>query len=87
MKRGKKSSPADNEAFIYLIQAAREDAGLRARLLAIVDLEGFHRRSFLNGWIEEMRLKGAPPDIIKAAACLLDDDIARRAAEVLRAAD
>jgi hypothetical protein len=76
-------SIADNEAFVTLLHVAREDADVRRQLVALLELEPFHRRSALNTTVERMRLQGAPIEFINAVSALTDDRIADRARELL----
>ena len=74
---------AENEDFIALIRVAREDSEIRRQLLKILHLDAFHRQSLLNSWIEDLRLKNAPRELIRSLLCLVDDDIAEKAAELI----
>ena len=74
---------ADNESFILLMRVAREDAGVRRHLLTILSQTPFNRTSMLNTFINEMRLRKAPAEIISAVACLLDHEVALQAVEML----
>ena len=80
----KKNGPlAENEDFITLIRVAREDSEIRQQLLQILRLDAFHRQSLLNSWIEDLRMKNAPKELIRSLLCLVDDDIAEKAAELI----
>ena len=74
---------ADQKSFITLIRAAQEDAALRERLLAILQQPGFHRKSLLNTLIAELSVQSAPAELVQAVACLLNDDVAEKARELL----
>jgi hypothetical protein len=73
----------DNEQFVTLIQVARENEEIRNQLLVILSQDAFNRASIINSFIEDMRLKNAPKELISAIACLLDNGIAERALEIL----
>ena len=73
----------DNDAFVTLIQVAKEDADIRKQLQAILAQPPFHRKSMLNMLISQMKLKSAPPEFIAAIASLLDDEVATKAMEVI----
>lgn len=77
----KKEDP--EETFALLISAARDDAGLRRTLLAILTQPDFHRKSALNSLLSTMRLSGAPADLVSAVAVLLDDEAAKKAERYL----
>ncbi|MEW6265866.1 MAG: hypothetical protein AB1641_22570 [Thermodesulfobacteriota bacterium] len=74
----------DHEAFINLVQVAGEDEEIRKRLTAILEQEPFHRKSLLNTWINDMKMRQAPADFVAAIAMLLDDQVAEKLMEVLR---
>ena len=76
-------SIVDNESFVVLLATALEDKDLRKSLIAILRQPAFQRRSALNLFLHEMRLKGTPRDFQDAIACFLDDDIAKRALVIL----
>ena len=73
----------DNETFVTLIRVAREDSEVRKTLAGILSQPPFHRKSLLNTLLEEMKLRGAPPDFISAINALLDDAVAIRAKEMI----
>jgi len=76
----KKHAPADDtEPFVTLMRVAQEDAEIRRQLIGILSLDEFNRTSLLNSQIEEMRLAGAPQELIIAVACLLKEDVAQKA--------
>jgi|GEM_PF-1338794 len=74
---------ADQKVFVSLIRTAQEDAALRSRLRMILAQPPFHRRSLLNTLLEELKLQSAPADFVRAIACLLEDDVASKARELL----
>ena len=80
---GREKSVGENQAFIRLMQVAREDREVRDRLVAILSLDPFNRRSALNTYLEQLRLKEAPAEFISALSCFLDDGVARKAMELL----
>ena len=48
-------SVADNEAFVSLVQLAREDGDIRRWVLALAELEDLDRQTMLHDKIEELR--------------------------------
>jgi hypothetical protein len=76
-------SLSDNENFVTLMQAAREDEQMRQTLRGILSQTPMQRKSLLNTWLQEMRLKNAPDALIEAVACLTDDRIAGKALAIL----
>jgi hypothetical protein len=76
-------SPGDQEAFVRLMQVAREDPDVGDQLRALLCLDAFNRQSAIRTVLEEMHLNNAPGELISAFACLLDDEIADKAREIL----
>lgn len=66
-----KSIPAD-EVFVNLIRVAGEDEKIGNFIRAVIAMDAFGRMSLINSFIQEMALKGAPPEFIKAIAALRD---------------
>jgi len=82
--RKKNKSVGDDDNFVSLIQVAREDANIRQQLLSILSQERKKRGSILNSYINDLQLKKAPVEFISAIACLIQDDIADKALEILK---
>ncbi len=74
---------AENETFVRLIQAAQDDPEFRGKLIAILSLDSFNRKSVLHAFIENMRRDSVPEDLIASLAGLLDDDVAELALKVI----
>jgi len=72
-----------DETFVRLIQIATEDQKIREQILHILSLDSFNRKSALNTYIHNMRLKGAPAEFISAIAAFLDDGVAEKALSLL----
>lgn len=79
----KDPSVADNAMFVLLVQVAREEPEIGTQLRRILSLEPFHRKSALNTFIDQMRLKDAPETFVSAVAALLDDSVAEKVLELL----
>jgi hypothetical protein len=76
------STVADNVHFVSLVQLMQDDSNLRDKLLPLMALDSFNRKSALNSWLEELKLQRAPTEIISALACLVDDAIAAKILEI-----
>jgi hypothetical protein len=72
-----------DETFVRLIQLAGEDPKIKEQILWILSLDSFNRKSALNTFIHNMKLKGAPGDFVSAIACFLDDEVAEKALSIL----
>ena len=82
-RRAHQRPVAQNESFVALVAAAQDDRTVRDRILALARLDAFNRESMLNTMLAELRLQGAPAELIGCLALLQDDDIAIRVCEVL----
>jgi hypothetical protein len=76
-------SIAENEDFITLIRVAQEDSEIKSQLSSILALDAFNRKSALNTFLEELRLRQAPKGFISAIATLLDEEVAEQVLEIL----
>lgn len=72
-----------SESLVYLLQLAHEDSDIFEQLSFILSLEPFHRKSALNSLVDEMKIKGAPEEIVAAMSILLDNKIAQKAKEIM----
>ena len=76
-------SAGDDETFVRLIQIAREDPEVRKKILCFLHLDPFNRKSTLNTFIQQMKLKGAHSEFVSAVSCFLDDQASEKAREIL----
>ncbi len=72
-----------NEPLVTLVRVAQENGEVRAWLSGLLALDDFNRKSAVQTLLANLRLQQAPGDFIEAVAALLDDGVARRAAELL----
>jgi hypothetical protein len=75
---------SQNEDFLRLVQVIKEEPQIRQTLKSILGLDNFNRKSALNTWLEELKLKQAPKKFRSALSCLLDDDIAQKTLDIIR---
>ena len=74
---------AEVESFITMLQVACEDASINATLQELLSQPDPSRRAVVHKLAERLRGNAAPPDFIDAIACLLDDEVAEKAYEVI----
>lgn len=78
-------SVADVDSFITLLMLSREDEQVRARLRPVLELPDEARGDVVHRWVSELRVGGAPNELVAAIACLMDPGVAQRArATILR---
>lgn len=73
----------DNESFILLLKAAKDDKEFLKRILLVLKMNEFNRISTINSMIEKMKLNNVSINIINAIASLLDNKVAKEALEVI----
>ena len=83
-RRRSKPTVGDNEVFVTLVSAAREDRELLRTLSTVLSLPTFQRYSLLSSMIQEMVLRSEEADLIAAVSALLDDDVAAKVAELIK---
>ena len=71
------------DSFITMLLAACESKMVYDRLEALLTLPDLKRRAELNAWITDLLIARAPRDLVTALACLLDDQVAEKAYEVI----
>ena len=81
--RSKTAPLADDEDFVRLFQVADEDPQVRRMLVSVLSLAPFHRHSALSTWIDQLKLKGAPPPLIHSISRLTDPAVAEKALALL----
>ncbi len=63
-------------SFEKLIQVMRDDPLLNEKVIQVLRLNSFQRRSVLNSLLEQLRIHHASENLLGALSCLFDDKIA-----------
>jgi hypothetical protein len=71
------------EGFIDMLLAACEDENMNATLEMLLSLPDGKRKAIVHRLLDRMKEKHAPPALVDAMACLLDDGAAEKAYEVI----
>lgn len=79
-----KQTIADNPDFVRLVQVIMDEPEIRETLKTILILDDFNRKSALNTWLAELRLKQAPRKFLATFSCLLDKRIAEKTLEIIQ---
>ena len=61
-----------------LVQTAQEDTVIKQRILELLRLNSYERRSALNVWLEQLRLRNASEELLYVLSCLFDDAMAQK---------
>jgi hypothetical protein len=71
------------EPFQKLILAIRDDPLLNKRIMYILQMDSFKRRTVLNNWLENLRIRHASDNLLSALSCLFDDTIANKVLQLI----
>jgi len=64
------------EKYADLFQTVMEDPVIKRRIIDVLQLSSFERRTVLINWLEQLRLRHASGKLLKALSCLFDDEVA-----------
>lgn len=76
-------SVAEHETFITMLRVACEDRTVNAQLERLLALPDVERQNFVHAWVTDMLVAGAPRNFIEAVGCLMNDEVAEKAYEVI----
>lgn len=71
------------EGFIDMLLAACEDRSMNDTLEMLLSQPDAKRRAIVLRLLDRMKERKAPPALVDAMACLLDDDAAEKAYQVI----
>jgi len=71
------------EGFIDMLRAAREDEEINSILQEILALPNPDRREMIRILVTDLKNKKAPDKLVEAIGCLVSDDIAEKASNVI----
>ena len=83
MFKKQKSTVNVDEAVATLLRLAQEDEMVATVLKAILSKTAGLVKPLTNTWIEELKKKNAPEELIQAATTLLDFNVAKKVREAL----
>ena len=76
-------SVGEIETFITMLRTACEDDTVYSRLERLLSMPDAKRKAVVHAWVSDMLIADAPRDFVQAIACLLDDQVAEKAYEVI----
>lgn len=71
------------EGFINMLLAACEDRSMNDTLEMLLSQPDEKRRAIVHRLLDRLKERKAPPALVDAMACLLDDDTAEKAYQVI----
>lgn len=81
--KGKPRTVGEIDAFVDMLLAACEDEKVHGHLEKLLSLPDQTRQATVHAWVNDLLIAEAPPEFIQAIACLLDDQVAEKAYEVI----
>jgi len=66
----------DFELLKKLVQVMRDDPLINEKIIKLLRMDSFQRRAVLNNWLEQLRIRKAPDNLLQALSSLFDDKIA-----------
>ena len=71
------------ESFNTLLQVMCDDPLINDKIITLLKLDSYQRRSILNYWLEQLGKQNAYEDFCDALACLFDDKVAIKVLEII----
>jgi hypothetical protein len=66
------------ESFGTLVEIMRDDKDINEKVMAVLRLNAYKRRTILNNWLEQLRIQKAPQNLINSLSSLFDDKVAEQ---------
>jgi len=73
----------DFDSFNTLLQVMCDDPLINVKIITLLKLDSFQRRSILNYWLEQLQRQNAHENLCQALACLFDDNVAAKVLEII----
>ena len=71
------------EGLVTMLMAACDDMGMNESLEMLLSVPDDRRKAAIYQFLEKFRLGGAPKSLHDAFVCLLDDEVAEKAYEII----
>jgi hypothetical protein len=71
------------DSFITMLLVACENERINERLETLLSLPDLKRQAEINEWVKDLIVAQAPRDFVSAVACLVDNQVAEKAYEVI----
>jgi hypothetical protein len=76
-------SVAEIDSFITMLRTACESQMVYERLENLLSMPDDRRQGLVHVWVTDLLIAEAPRDFVQALACLLDNQVAEKAYEVI----
>ena len=80
---GRPKTVGEIDMFITMLLTACENQKVYDTLEKLLSLPDEQRQAAVHSWVSDLLIADAPKDFVAAIACLLDDQIAEKAYEVI----
>jgi hypothetical protein len=71
------------ESLGRLIQVMRDDSVINEKVIQMLQMDSYQRRTVLNNWLERLRRQNAPGNLLSALSCLFDDKVAEKVLAII----
>ena len=61
-----------------LIQVMLDDPVINEKVIKMLQMDSYQRRTVLNNWLERLRRQNAPQNLLSALSCLFYDKVAEK---------
>jgi hypothetical protein len=68
----------DFELFKKLVIVMRDDPLINEKIISILQMDSFQRRTVLNNWLEQLQIRNASKNLLHALSYLFDDSVAEK---------
>lgn len=77
------TSVAEIDGFITMLEVACRDEKVHGQLERLLSMPDEKRQALVHAWVNDLLIAKAPAHFTQAIACLLDDQVAEKAYEVI----
>ncbi len=83
MPRSAPRTVGEIDTFVNMLRAACDDEMVYGKLERVLSMPDETRQAVIRSWVNDMVIAQAPHEFVQAVACLVDDQVAEKAYEVI----
>lgn len=84
-QKANKGAPGENDSLIRLVQIMHRDEKFRLLVMKVINLDAEKKNTYLKEVLDDMKLKGAPDELIEMMNFLRDEAVCHKVEELSRA--
>ncbi len=77
------NNESEFEPIKKLLLAIQNDPVINNKVSKVLKLDQYRRRFILNNWLEHLRIKKAPQNLLDSLSCLFDDKVSEQILEFI----